>query len=478
MRGISRLVCGVALVACVAPLAAQQAAVVKEALAKLESPFADERTEGKLELVAFEGDLSRVLKSAMEDAPECVQIELLDVATSRRDPALVTHAAARLETRGERVSLAARDYLLALSTQSLRVEASALGDARAAFERFVVFRRRYQMSLALIEAQLKPGKYAAPFEALRAEYGDALDDDLLLFASGSSAVCDGLRKAAQDRVARGLETGDVIRVGRFRRLQNADLLVFALGLIGVGAVDADATARLATTDASAFSAAVYMAQDLRVTAIRALTETANADDMSDRLAAFYATSARDSNHELLKRLLDQDALREEVEVVLARFGRTELLEARIAALRARYEQPATGQVNAQVRNAAEVETQARNAIALLYLRAGDAAEAEREWMRAVDQVNARMSSAGGRQRTALAATQALIYYNLACALSLQGKTSRALGSLRKAVENGYADFAWVLEDGDLAALREHPAFLGWFNSVAPPHLVDLLSAGR
>lgn len=103
-------------------------------------------------------------------------------------------------------------------------------------------------------------------------------------------------------------------------------------------------------------------------------------------------------HELLKRLIDQDSLREEVEVVMARFGRTELLEARMAALRSRYEQPATGQVVANSRSAADVETQARNSIAYLSLCAGDAASAEREWQAAIDQVQIRMNASTGRAR--------------------------------------------------------------------------------
>ncbi len=451
---------------------------LKDALAQLESPFAEDRANGKAELIARQGDIARELRNAMADAPECVQAELLDVVQRRRDGALVQQAAALLGARGDRLVLAARDYLLALKGEDLKLDAEALGAGKGAWENFLVFRRRYAITLALIEAQLKPGKFMGQFDALRAEFGDLLDNDLLALAQARPDYKEALQKAAADRVARGLEGGDVIRNARFRRLHSGEMLVLALEVMGAGKVDADAQLQLSKQESSTFAAAVYMVQDLRVAAVRALAQSANGDDLSDRLAAFYATACRDSTHELLKRLVDQDSLREEVEVVLARFGRTELLEARLAALRSRYQQAATGQVVANARSAAEVETQARNSIAYLYLRAGDAASAEREWQAAIEQVQVRMNAATGRARSALAATHGAIYYNLACAQSLQHKTSKALSSLRKAVENGYAEFGWLLEDGDLESVRSTRAFTDWFKHVAPPSLSDALADGR
>ncbi|MBP9893050.1 MAG: hypothetical protein KBG84_14200 [Planctomycetes bacterium] len=478
MRAMSKVAFGLLLGLLGGSRLCAQDESLKDALAQLESPFAEDRANGKAELISHKGDISRELRKAMSETPECVQAELLDVVQRRRDGALVAQAAALLGARGDRLPLAARDYLLALKSEDLKLDGETLGAGKGAWESFLVFRRRYAITLALIEAQLKPGKYLGQFDTLRAEYGDLVDNDLLTLAQAKPDYQEALSKAAADRVARGLEGGDVIRNARFRRLFNGELLVLALKVVGEGSVDADTQKALSSQDSSGFAAAVYLLQDLRVAAVRALAQSANGEDISDRLAAFYATACKDASHELLKRLIDQDSLREEVEVVMARFGRTELLEARMAALRSRYEQPATGQVVANSRSAADVETQARNSIAYLYLRAGDAASAEREWQAAIDQVQIRMNASTGRARSVLAATHSAIYYNLACAQSLQHKTTKALGSLRKAVENGYAEFGWMLEDGDLESVRSTRAFTDWFTRVAPPSLSDALADGR
>jgi tetratricopeptide (TPR) repeat protein len=50
------------------------------------------------------------------------------------------------------------------------------------------------------------------------------------------------------------------------------------------------------------------------------------------------------------------------------------------------------------------------------------------------------------------------YYNLACVHARQGRPRAAITNLRKAVEKGFADRAYILNDPDLAALRDQPAF--------------------
>lgn len=50
------------------------------------------------------------------------------------------------------------------------------------------------------------------------------------------------------------------------------------------------------------------------------------------------------------------------------------------------------------------------------------------------------------------------HYNLACSLALTGRHPAALRSLRRAIECGYGDFDWMLEDPDLADLREQRGF--------------------
>jgi tetratricopeptide (TPR) repeat protein len=50
------------------------------------------------------------------------------------------------------------------------------------------------------------------------------------------------------------------------------------------------------------------------------------------------------------------------------------------------------------------------------------------------------------------------HYNLACSLALKRKSPEALKALEKAMELGYRDIKWMMEDPDLKSLRDHPAF--------------------
>jgi tetratricopeptide (TPR) repeat protein len=50
------------------------------------------------------------------------------------------------------------------------------------------------------------------------------------------------------------------------------------------------------------------------------------------------------------------------------------------------------------------------------------------------------------------------HYNLACIAALQGRPDDAMTHLQAAWDVGFADVAWLLEDGDLKSLRERPDF--------------------
>ncbi len=63
-----------------------------------------------------------------------------------------------------------------------------------------------------------------------------------------------------------------------------------------------------------------------------------------------------------------------------------------------------------------------------------------------------------KQLVALRPTDPTAHYNLACRYSLLQEPDLALGSLRKAVELGYRDFAFIDEDRDLDAIRKDPRF--------------------
>lgn len=58
----------------------------------------------------------------------------------------------------------------------------------------------------------------------------------------------------------------------------------------------------------------------------------------------------------------------------------------------------------------------------------------------------------------LAPRDPTVLYNLACSLALCGRHETALDTLERAVELGYADLKHLLEDEDLASVREFERF--------------------
>ncbi|MEX0326869.1 MAG: tetratricopeptide repeat protein [Puniceicoccaceae bacterium] len=53
---------------------------------------------------------------------------------------------------------------------------------------------------------------------------------------------------------------------------------------------------------------------------------------------------------------------------------------------------------------------------------------------------------------------AISHYNLACSLALKNRANDALAALRIALEQGYNDFEWLMDDPDLTSLHENPSF--------------------
>lgn len=64
-----------------------------------------------------------------------------------------------------------------------------------------------------------------------------------------------------------------------------------------------------------------------------------------------------------------------------------------------------------------------------------------------------------RKLVRLQPDNATAYYNLACSLVLMKRPGDALRTLKRAVDLGYMDRDWMVEDPDLEGLRTHPAFL-------------------
>lgn len=69
----------------------------------------------------------------------------------------------------------------------------------------------------------------------------------------------------------------------------------------------------------------------------------------------------------------------------------------------------------------------------------------------------------------------MVWYNLACSLSLSGRLDEALDAIQRAVDLGYDDYEWMKRDSDLSALRGDRRFesiLEWIycTFVQAPHV--------
>lgn len=63
-----------------------------------------------------------------------------------------------------------------------------------------------------------------------------------------------------------------------------------------------------------------------------------------------------------------------------------------------------------------------------------------------------------RKLVRLMPDNATAHYNLACSLALSKRPGDALRSLRKAIDLGYSDIDWMIQDPDLEALKDRPDF--------------------
>ncbi len=72
-----------------------------------------------------------------------------------------------------------------------------------------------------------------------------------------------------------------------------------------------------------------------------------------------------------------------------------------------------------------------------------------------------------RRLVKLQPKNATAHYNLACSLALARRERDALGVLKRAIELGYRDFDWMLQDPDLETLKGHPGFRSLLAQLKP-----------
>ncbi len=73
-----------------------------------------------------------------------------------------------------------------------------------------------------------------------------------------------------------------------------------------------------------------------------------------------------------------------------------------------------------------------------------------------------------KRLTELRPDEPIVWYNLACSLSLLKRTDEALKALARAIALGYDEFDWIVRDPDLANVRKAPAFQAFLVKVRPP----------
>jgi hypothetical protein len=443
---------------------------------RLAAPAAWERAEAVDRIAELPGDIAADLRVAYRYAADLERCGLLQAAQKRADTALVQHAAVGLSDADERVAACARDYLLAAVSDSLKVDAAEMDETQIqAWRDFRAFRMRRDISRMLIEAYLKPGKYIGQFDAMRRADAGGLDRELLALLRADPLYREPLELAATERIELGIEPNRMFSQSWRVLSDGLPAIKPAISYYATGETEAgDAVrAELEGIALSRFQSALTLVNDLRATAVRALALSDARQDIGPRLVALYRSYNSFQPAASLRSAIDPEILKTEIEITLARYGVIEPLRARIEGLR-RHVQPAEhAPANVSARPAPpRADLMVQNQIAQLLLRAGDYQGAEREWQSATASALEQMQQASGRSRATLVSFAGSAFYNLACAQALQLKLSRGLESLKLAVEHGYKDFAWVLEDGDLAHLRRQPEFVDWFKRVAPPAVVD------
>jgi len=67
--------------------------------------------------------------------------------------------------------------------------------------------------------------------------------------------------------------------------------------------------------------------------------------------------------------------------------------------------------------------------------------------------------------TQLLPNDPIVHYNLACSLSLVGRSDEALAKLKKAVVLGYDEFSFMSKDSDLKSVRKLSEFKSFFSKL-------------
>lgn len=72
-----------------------------------------------------------------------------------------------------------------------------------------------------------------------------------------------------------------------------------------------------------------------------------------------------------------------------------------------------------------------------------------------------------RRLARLSPQDSRVHYNLACTLCIMGRKRESLEVLKKAIELGYDDYEWLMQDSDFNSLKSDPEFNRLIKSCKP-----------
>ena len=423
-------------------------------------------------------DLSQNLKDAFASKSPVRKLSALDVVAAR--PEYVSIAPLAELLGDEDASLACKAQrvhrVLGVTVIDGTFKAASAWQGKDDMKARALARNRYEAryaaALALTTIAAAPGYFEGQYGDLlkQPEWGVAALSDILVLAAG---VEDPLKEAVYDLSQRA-KTAQEFSFGYTQVLHHSGCVPMIVRIIRGECEQPPAD------DGSALDDTAALVHQIRIRAAQALAAlSANEAALAALDKSYTDEVARPIGH--ISRPSDEVLI--EIELGLARCGKTSVLDTRITALRGRIVPLPAGKdtsggseditAASRLTADAEVNLETRRNIARLLLRSGRLDDAIAEYQTVVDKLQALCRTD---------ATNALIYgtvlqktaYNLACAQSLKGKQDAAFESIKLAVSCGYSAFDWILLDGDLAALRKTDDFVLWFIETAPPYQAEQL----
>ncbi|MEE9311995.1 MAG: hypothetical protein V3V10_06220 [Planctomycetota bacterium] len=460
------------VLALIAGSVSAQSDEVKQLVLKLDNPRAAVRGDALMDLLDLE-DIDRDLRLSFRATSDIeTRVQLIEIVSMRDSDVLVADALKLLnDDEFDRVAAAAREYLVyAESSTVQKFNAVLESEYQAEANKLLTFRLRMEIFTELLHSHLMPGDFIGKFNKLEAD--EDLRNRLFEILRVKKTLLTSLERAVSDLRESEYDYARIDSTGWRKFLRVQDGLPSAF-LALQSNIELENIRKVSGKD---LQASINLVQGVRRAAARALgltNTTTGSTQTNEELKVLYNEFMEFSPNPALHHLINMSQLREELEVSMARLGSPELLNARIGRLETVAKRALKQDHTAiNVRITARPDLQSLNQIGHLQHRAGDHKAAEATWSKLLKELELHFRTpSNSRRLSSLSSMLSVVYYNLACAQSVQVKPSRSLQNLKKAVSHGYKDYAWITVDGDLESLRDTPAFKKWFNDHAPPSLV-------